>query len=316
MKTYIEDTLHQSVMIDSTFDKSVLPLSIRNNYSFYNVTIGEMCCVMIHPNENKNLSELRRVQNQAEQITKKPCALYLTDFTYYSVSKMIEEGIPFIIEGKQIYLPFLGISLNTSNKKMLTACTRISFLTQKLLLSSIYNKWEKLTVTQAANFLEVTKATVSKCFDEIETLNIPVIKRYGRNRFIVGASKPKGFWEKIRSYLINPVIKSFSLKTDLIGSIMASGMSALAHYSMISDNNYPTYAVAKEHLKDIQIQNYRISEKDETPACVLHELGYSIVFGDGKAVDPLTVALMITDNEKNDPRVSMAIDEMLEEYVW
>ncbi len=316
MKTYIEGTLHQSVMIDSTFDKSVLPLSIRNNYSFYNITIGEIYCVVICPNENKNLSELRRVQNQTEQITQKPCALYLTDTTYYSVSKMIEEGIPFIIEGKQIYLPFLGVSLNTSNNKKLKACTCISFLTQKLLLSAIYNKWEKLTVTQAANFLEVTKAAVSKCFDEIEALSIPVIKRYGRNRFIIGASKPKEFWEKIKSYLINPVIKSFSLKTDLNYPVMMSGMSALAHYSLIIDNDYPTYGVAKEHLKDLQIENYKLSEKDDTPACVLHELGYSILFRDGKAVDPLTVLLLVSDDEKNDPRIAMAIDEMLEEYVW
>ena len=54
----------------------------------------------------------------------------------------------------------------------------------------------------------------------------------------------------------------------------------------------------------------------EDPACIIQELGYQIPFGNGDAVDPLTVILSISEEEKSDPRVSMAIDEMLEEHVW
>ena len=54
----------------------------------------------------------------------------------------------------------------------------------------------------------------------------------------------------------------------------------------------------------------------EDPACIIQELGYQILFGNGDAVDPLTAVLSIREEEKSDPRVSMAIDEMLEEHVW
>ena len=54
----------------------------------------------------------------------------------------------------------------------------------------------------------------------------------------------------------------------------------------------------------------------ENPACIIQELGYQIPFGNVDAVDPLTVVLSISEEEKTDPRVSMAIDEMLESYVW
>ena len=56
--------------------------------------------------------------------------------------------------------------------------------------------------------------------------------------------------------------------------------------------------------------------KGETPGCIIQELGYYIPFRDLNAVDPLTVLLLISDEDKEDPRISMAIDEMLEEYVW
>ena len=52
------------------------------------------------------------------------------------------------------------------------------------------------------------------------------------------------------------------------------------------------------------------------PGCVVQELGYVIKFNKNQVIDPLSVALMITDSELSDPRVSKAVDKMLEAEVW
>jgi hypothetical protein len=44
-------------------------------------------------------------------------------------------------------------------------------------------------------------------------------------------------------------------------------------------------------------------------------LGYLIPYNGGKVIDPLTT-LLIMENEREDPRVDKALDEMLEEYVY
>ena len=54
----------------------------------------------------------------------------------------------------------------------------------------------------------------------------------------------------------------------------------------------------------------------EDPGCIVQELGYYIYFQDGKAVDPLTAALSLTEEALTDPRISIAVDEMLEKHVW
>ena len=316
MKEYLENTLHQSVLIEDTFDSKDFPISVRNNYHFYYLTIGNSRFIVIRPNDKANLPELRRIHKLTQKLTKQKCALYRTDVTYYSVSKMIEDNIPFIIEGKQVYLPFLGLSLDTTQNKKVYICDSISFLTQKLLLTAIYQKWEKVNITQAANSLNVTTAAVTKCFNEIEALDIPVLKRYGRSRYIIGASDRKGFWNKTMPYLISPLIKNFYLRNDIAGDLVKSGMSALSVYSLLSDNEYPTYAVTKDRIKEISCNRIEQIGKEETPGCVIQELGYYIPFRDFNTVDPLTVSLLITGEEKEDPRISMAIDEMLEEYVW
>lgn len=316
MKAYLEKTLHQSVLIDDNFDSKVFPISARNNYQFYSLTIGDHRFIMIRPNYKTNLPELRRIQKLTQKITKQKCILYLTDVTYYSVSRMIEDNIPFIIEDKQIYLPFLGLSLDTTQDKKVYAYDNISFLTQKLLLTAIYRQWEKVNITQAAGVLNVTKTAVTRCFNEIEAFDIPVLKIYGRSRYIIGASDKKGFWDKIKPYLISPLIKSFYFKDNVAGDYIKSGISALSVYSMVSDSEYPTYAVTKDRIKEILSGNYEQIGREEIPGCIIQELGYYIPFRDTNAVDPLTVSLLISDEEKEDPRISMAIDEMLEEYVW
>ena len=48
----------------------------------------------------------------------------------------------------------------------------------------------------------------------------------------------------------------------------------------------------------------------------MQEIGYQIDFGVGMAIDPLSLVLSLSDEEKDEPRISMAVDEMLERYVW
>lgn len=69
----------------------------------------------------------------------------------------MSEGIPFVVEGKQIYLPFMGVLLAGKTDRILTPISRISYLTQKILLLALYENWKEMTVTRIAECLGVTK---------------------------------------------------------------------------------------------------------------------------------------------------------------
>ena len=95
-----------------------------------------------------------------------------------------------------------------------------------------------------------------------------------------------------------------------------AGISALCEYSLLSDNNYPTYAVTKKEIADSGIKAARQVQLTDDVGCVVLELGYFIDF-DGKGTqDPLSVSMSVTAAEKEDERIGISIDEMLEEYVW
>mgnify|MGYP000998454686 CR=1 FL=1 len=232
-----------------------------------------------------------------------------------SVEKLMEEGIPFVIDGKQEFLPFIGYLLNNANERKLAPVHLISFLTQKMLLIAIYERWRDVKVSEAAEKLNVSRKSASRCFDELECLNIDVLGMKGKSRIITVPDDRKLFWEQIRNIFRNPVIKKFILSED-IKLDKRAGITALCEYSLLSDNNYPTYAVTKKEITASGIKNIRQADMSEEIGCVVLELGYFIDF-DGKGLqDPLSVALSQTEDEQKEERVNISTKEMLEEYVW
>ena len=208
-----------------------------------------------------------------EKITGLNCAVFLDRTTFYIKEKMIEEGIPFVIDRKQVFLPFIGYLLSKGNERELAPVHLISFLTQKMLLMAIYERWNEVKVSDAAKRLEVSTKSASRCFDELEYLNIDVLGMKGKSRVIDIPDEREQLWQQIKMVLRNPVIRRFILREDIKFEKKA-GISALCEYSLLSDNAYPTYAVTKKELKASGVKEEKQASELEEIGCVVLEVGY------------------------------------------
>ena len=316
MKEYIETILHQSIEIVPYEEIQRLPLALRSGFRFFIITIRGQKALIASPAQKISLPTLRKQQHQLELYTGLPCVLYLREMNYYSRDVMLKEGIPFVWEGHQIYMPFIGTLINEQKRQAVRTCSRISYLTQKLLLMALYQSWQRVTVTKAAEILGVSKMSVSRCFDELEALDVSYLTIRNRARNITANPDKKAMWEEIRPILRDPVIAVYALNEKPDIELPMAGMMALAHYSMLDEDKYPILAVTKKNLAELNISGNKLSPAGETPGCVIQEVGYQVPFANGATVDPLTVALSLNEEELDDPRISMAVDEMLEEYVW
>ncbi|MGF7143020.1 hypothetical protein HNQ56_001442 [Anaerotaenia torta] len=315
MKEYLEQCLRRKIEITEFEKNKTLPLLYAGLYHLYFVKMDGIQWLMAEPKEKLGLASMRKHQRQLERLTGLNCVLYLKSLNGYSKDIMLNEGIPFVVEGKQIYLPFTGVLLVGDIDKPLLPVRQISYLTQKLLITALYKGWKEMTVTKIAESLGVTKTSVSRCFDEIEYLEIPVLIMKGKSRVISMNATPKKLWEEIQPFLRNPVITTYELAEDIKLEVKA-GISALCEYSMLEDNPFPTYAITKKELQSLQLKKKQFVPKGEEKGCVIQELGYYINFRDRNIVDPLTLFLSLSDEEKTDDRVSLSVDEMLKEYVW
>ena len=316
MKEFLEKSLQQNVIM--TENKEVykkLPLAYRGRYNIFTVEMNGVLWMAIHPKENVGLVMLRRDRAGVEKMTGLNCAIFLDRTTFYIKEKLMEEGIPFVIDGKQVFLPFIGYLLSKENERELPPVHLISFLTQKMLLIAIYERWNEVRVSGAAKRLEVSTKSASRCFDELEYLNVNVLGMKGKSRVINIPDDREQLWQQIESVLRNPVIRRFILRKDMKLEKKA-GLSALCEYSLLSDNVYPTYAVTKKELKASGVKEEKQASELEEIGCVVLEVGYFTDFLGKGLQDPLSVVLSLTEEEQEEERVDISINEMLEEYVW
>lgn len=315
MREYLEEQLKMNIMI--TEDKNIykgLPLIYKSLYKIYTVSSNGVVWLALEPKDKLGLSQLRKNRAYLEKMKQVNCVLFLEEATFYSVDKMKEEGIPYVLKGKEIFLPFLGMLLSNNGQRIIKPVHIISFLTQKILLIGLYEEFDKATVTMIAQKMDVSKMAVSKCFDEIEYLGIDVMDLKGKSRAISMNMGKKACWEIIKPFLRTPIIKRFVLEEDANLQIKA-GISALSEYSMLADNSYPTYAVTKQDLSSSGIKELKEAVKGDTIGSIVLEVGYHIDTIKPHVQDPLSVLLSIED-EMDDERVEGCSLEMLEEYVW
>ncbi len=314
MNDFIEKMLHIKVSVSEYKDVDKFPLYLKGRYRFCVLGIAEKDYLLAEPKEVINLATLRKQREQLKKLSKMECVLYFDSVKTYTKQKMIEEAIPFIIKEKQIYLPFLGMVLDNEGERHLPEVKEISYLTQKMLLVAIYQKWKKISLTDVAKALCVSKMSITRCFDEMEALEIPIISKSGRSRYFVWEKDSIALWNTLRSILRNPVVKEYRLDKPLNRrELLLGDMSALSWYALINDNVFRTYAITKDFAKYLKMNDITCVPKGEVPAEVIQVVQYDIPFGDGTAIDPLSAILSISEEEKNDPRVAAAIDEIVEE---
>ena len=315
MKEYIEQCLRQPInIIENKTVYNKLPLKYKGIYTIYNVSTKHIDWIILKPNKNIHLNDLRKDQKQLEKITNLNVVLYFEKLSTYAKNIMLDEGIPFIVNNKQLYLPFYGIMLSDKDNRKLAPVHTISFLTQKLLLLALYEKWQNMNVTNISKRLNVSKMSITRCFDEIEFLDLDILDTSKKNRNITVKEETKILFDKIKPILRNPVITKYELNTDIKLDKVA-GITALSEYSLLEDNEYPTYAILKKDLKSLDISN-TTAYKEENIGCVVLELGYFIDIHKKGISDPITVLLSLTNEELEDERINISIKEMMEDYVW
>ena len=79
-----------------------LPLAYRGRYDFFTVETNGVLWMAIHPKADVGLVMLRRDRAVIEKMTGLNCAIFFDRTTFYIKEKLIEEGIPFVIDGKQV----------------------------------------------------------------------------------------------------------------------------------------------------------------------------------------------------------------------
>ena len=290
-----------------------LPNFIVTRYRLQMASMNGKKVIFLYPKtELEPIEVLKKHIARIQKNENMPIVLVLKEIISRQKEYLIRERIPFIVEERQIYLPFMALYLQQRcnaerkpHKKLLPSA-------QMLLLHFIYGGAQELSTSQAAKDLELTPTSISRASRQLEEMGLLHIRKVGVQRIMQSEDSPKTLFQKAGDKLLNPIKRTVYIPKELVGTeLLESGYSALAEYSMLNTPNVRCYAAERiSQWKDVMtnsLQNSLVQVAVEMWRYNPRKLSTRNI------VDELSLALAL--REDADERVEEAVEEMLNE-LW
>lgn len=241
---YLEQSLDISVRYREWDYIDSLPQFLLMRYRFQVAYLDGVQTLFIYPQyEIEDINELKnhiQVINKFENI---PVVMIVQKLTLRKRNSLIKLRIPFIVENKHIYLPFLAIVMQERCDKEKTQVENMSAITQVIFLYLLYLNSDKVYMSDLNKKLNIHPMSISRAIMQLENSNL--IKTYKEkvHKVIVLEDKGKTLFEKGLKYLSSPVKQSlYVYKKDIHEDLLCSGYSALSQLTMLSPTHLMTYA--------------------------------------------------------------------------
>lgn len=328
VQNYLFDTLGIRPPVRPWIGTAKLPYYLQDEFELHELKAKDRVIVLAVNRKRKapKLGALRERLDQLRTLTDSPIVYVTAALASYERKRLVEHKIPFIVPGNQLYLPDLGIDLREYfrqvgrvSEKSLSPATQ-AMVIQALLSKSTQNAWHPAAV---ATELGYTAMTVSRVVNELTGAGIATLDSRGRARWLLMERSPAETWELIRPKLRSPAKRQFWMQ--IAGGLDEShlplaGLSALAHYTMLTDPPQPVYAIGSTQSKAPRFKKGMELSEPSPGTCQFQVWSYAPLPPTGRkvhdkcAVDPLSLSLSLQDTA--DDRVELALEELKEHFPW
>ena len=290
-----------------------LPAYIYDKYDVREVSMNGANAIFLYPVADPDPVNI--VRKHIERIQKTihvPVVLILQKIMHRQREYLLQEHIPFIAEGKQIYLPFMAVYLQERCDGIEQKKEELLPSSQLLLLYFIYHGSGELPMSIAAENLGFTPMSISRAAKQLENTGIIRSKREGTKKILFSNLTPEELFDSAKDFLYNPVKRTIYVPQNSIPKeLLLSGYSALSEYSMLNPPSVSCYA----SQSSVQWQHLSTPDLiDSDDQCSVEIWRYDPgKLSNGLCVDPLSLAISLQNDL--DERVESAVEEMLSE-VW
>lgn len=316
LKHYLSEALKMNIEANPWKKQSSLPFFLTDNYYFYEVSLLGTHCLLMISRDRAEITPgiIRKHWKQIQKQWDAPIIFIQSAISSYNRKRLIEQHIPFIVPGNQMYLPHIGIDLREYFRKIHSKQNNaFSPSTQAVVIYSLLcTTHEKLTPSVLAEKLGYTPMTITRAFHELQAAEIGKFYQKGREGYWTFPDK-QALWEQAKGFLRSPVKKRIWLNTDLFK--ISAGLSALSHFSQLAPPSIPVFAIGAK-----QWNYYKKSGVEELPTSDEASLALEIwsynpeLFAKNGFVDIFSLYLSL--EVEGDERVESALEEMMEKIKW
>lgn len=287
-----------------------MPYLITDRYEIQKVAIGTVPALMLKlkvdfPSVGTIQKHIARIQ-RAEQY---PAFLVLESISKYRRDALIKAHIPFVVPGKQLYLPFLGVALNERCDSEVESAEKLLPSAQAIFFYYLYSKQDRIYVNDAVKDLQYSAMSVSRAAKQLVQTGLFEECKEGVQKLLIARYDRREMFERMRPLMIDPVKRRIYIELeDIPVQCCLAGYSAMAHYTMLNAPTLTCYAAdVSTKLKGAS----GLTDADHQAEVEIWKYDPAVLCKDS-CVDPLSLVLSLQENP--DERTEEAIEELLEKF--
>ena len=319
VEKYVSKTLHTDIQLRPMPDTSSLPPYLTHSYDFYQAPMkGQLLIFMIKTREGGTPAEWAKHLSSVREKKLEPTVFVAGSLSPHNRSRLIEQAVPFVIPGNQLYLPDLALDLRdhflgskTNTQEALTPAAQAVLFYHLLGFAN-----EHQTSSQIAAKLGYTAMSISRAFDELTGAQLATTPKSGRERYIRYERDKKSLFDAAKPKLRTPVRSKRYAGQDLDGlGFKLAGEAALSRLSSLGYSEFPIYATTLTRWKSIR-EKYGLLEVAEDEAQTELEIwSYDpAALSETWTADPLSLYAQFWNHP--DERVAMAAEDILGTVNW
>lgn len=320
--SYMQDTAGIDIRLEKLNGVKNIPLGIHAGYQFHRLIMLDKEFILAWPKHPSDLTPAV-YKKHAEVIRKNTGSLpvlLLPACPAFARKRYIHHKLPFIVPGKQMYLPDLLIDLREHFTNIRQKQEQLGPAAQVCILYHLHNHLPQPFFPGAlADMLPYTPMTMTRAIGELESHGLCRTDKQGKHKAVWFNYKARRLWDQALPLLQTPVKKHLFLENKLNQNditLYTAGTAALGQKSMIAPDTVPEYAISQGTLKYLNENNgFTTTQLPENAGLRLEVWTYDpACLAKGKCVDDLSLYLALRSS--TDERIQQALDKVIKEFPW
>ncbi len=314
---YFKESLGVDVAIKALNPESLkaLPIYINGEYNIYQVNLYRQDLLFAEVKGDFTTERLRKHLHIIKKALNTNTVAVIGQLEAYKRLRLVEKKIPFIVPGKQMYMPDLLIDLKEFGVKPIQQPKAMTPATQLLLLYHLQvEPLDGINFKSIAEKLLYDSATITRSAYYLH--NIGICELQGtKDKSLHLKNQKIDLWEQVEPLMSCPVkkVQYYSGWVD-DKNMFRTNNNALAHYSDLNDDVVDFYAVRPGYTQLIGGVNLKKAALLEGNICIEEWRYNPYLLAKTEFIDPLSLYLCFRN--KPDERIEMAMEQITNNIKW
>ncbi len=332
LKQYIEEVTGETIQLVPVRGSQLgkLPFYLMEGYNFFDANLLGRELLLAQPKMAEEISilQLSKHQEILKDTMEKPIVFVFDYIEAFYRKRLIERHLNFIVPDKQLFIPELFVDLRESydRSKSQQEQTKLLPTAQFVLLYHLLyrngnDNIENYAFKDLAKKLGYTPMAISKAVDNLKNHGLISVEG-SKEKHIVFDLKRTELWHKVneRNLLIDPVLRRVYVDELPKQAVLKTNTSALPQYTEMNPSRQQFYAIEKTAFYALQRNKELVNLNEYEGVFCLELWKYNpipLMEGlnlDNGVVDPLSLYISLKD--EHDERIEMALNQIIENYIW